>query len=376
MGRLDKEGLDALVRLPEPVNRFPDFVRCVVRRLKIFCSTLGKVKTAQILTRAGLHLGPTTVRRMQWVTRWPEPRRAAQPTPRIVPARKPNHLWHVDLTTVPTALGFWISWVPFALPQVCPFCWWPAVVVKPFSRRVMGFAVYREQPPLPQSGDFSKVPSEGRERCLRTSYPTRALDSSRRGFRRWCHREGIRHRFGALGRYRSLAVIARSIRTIKTECTRRLILVPYRLAASEQELALYSSFYNRRRPHMRLRATTPDEIYHHRRLVCRSPRFEPRPRWPRLSRCAVPQALIRGQPGAKLDLSVRFHPERPHPPIVTLKSVHFDPTFDEVGARRPYASPKAPVFLLLAVPILHFRATEATKLPHSISVDYYTFLCC
>ena len=30
-----QEGLDALVRLPEPVNKFPDFVSYVVRRLKI-----------------------------------------------------------------------------------------------------------------------------------------------------------------------------------------------------------------------------------------------------------------------------------------------------------------------------------------------------
>ena len=105
MGRLDEEGPDSLVRLPEPVNRFPDFVSYLVRRLKILCPTLGKVKTAQILARAGLHLGPTTIRRMQRDTRWPEPRKVLQPAPRIVTARKPNHLWHVDLTTIPTALG-------------------------------------------------------------------------------------------------------------------------------------------------------------------------------------------------------------------------------------------------------------------------------
>src|SRR5438093_11144389 len=65
MGRLDEEGPDALVRLSEPVNRFPDFVAYLVKRLKILFPTLGKVKTAQILARAGLHLGPTTIRRMQ-----------------------------------------------------------------------------------------------------------------------------------------------------------------------------------------------------------------------------------------------------------------------------------------------------------------------
>jgi transposase-like protein len=143
MGRLEEEGPDALVRLPEPVNKFPDFVSYLVRRLKVLCPTLGKVKLAQILARAGLHLGSTTVRRMQRDARWPEPRRVPQPAPRVVSARKPNHLWHVDLTTVPTALGFWVSWLPFALPQVWPFCWWLAVAIDHYSRRVMGFAVYR-----------------------------------------------------------------------------------------------------------------------------------------------------------------------------------------------------------------------------------------
>jgi hypothetical protein len=86
------------------------------------------VKTAQILARAGLHLGPTTVRRMQRDTRWPEPRKVLQPIPRIVTARHPNNLWHVDLTTVPISLGFWTSWLPFTLPQVWPFCWWVTTV--------------------------------------------------------------------------------------------------------------------------------------------------------------------------------------------------------------------------------------------------------
>jgi len=42
MGRLDEEGPDALVRLPEPVNRFPDFVSYLVRRLKVLCPALSR----------------------------------------------------------------------------------------------------------------------------------------------------------------------------------------------------------------------------------------------------------------------------------------------------------------------------------------------
>jgi len=42
-------------------------------------------------------------------------------------------------------------------------------------------------------------------------------------------------------------------------------------------------------------------------------------RWPRPSPCAGPQTLVRGQPGAKLAVSVRFLARRRHLPIVTLE---------------------------------------------------------
>ncbi len=62
--RVDELGPKALLQLLEPVNRFPDFVRYAVQRLKTFCPTMGKVKIAQTLARAGLHLSATTVGRI------------------------------------------------------------------------------------------------------------------------------------------------------------------------------------------------------------------------------------------------------------------------------------------------------------------------
>jgi len=62
--RVDEEGPSALVQTDEPVNRFRCFVRYLVRRLKVLCPTLGKKRLAQMLARAGLHLGITTVGRM------------------------------------------------------------------------------------------------------------------------------------------------------------------------------------------------------------------------------------------------------------------------------------------------------------------------
>jgi hypothetical protein len=57
MKRIDEKDTDALLQLREPVNKFPDFVRYIVQRLKSLSPSMGKVKIAETLCRAGLHLG-------------------------------------------------------------------------------------------------------------------------------------------------------------------------------------------------------------------------------------------------------------------------------------------------------------------------------
>ena len=117
--RLDEDGPAALLQTSAPVNQFPDFVRYIVMRLQTLCPRLGKVKIAQMLARAGLHLGATTVGRMRREQPSHRPPHRVEPMPAAprVTAKCPNHVWHVDLTTVPTTAGFWASWLPFALPQ-------------------------------------------------------------------------------------------------------------------------------------------------------------------------------------------------------------------------------------------------------------------
>ncbi len=146
MSRLDEEGPEALVRMRRPVNRFPDFVVYLVRRLKTLCPAMGKVRIAQVLARAGLHLGATTVARMLETPDAPEPAATGAARGRRLNSSRRNHVWHVDLTTVSTACGFWVPWLPWALPQSWPFCWWVALVVDHFSRRIMGFAVFTQNP--------------------------------------------------------------------------------------------------------------------------------------------------------------------------------------------------------------------------------------
>ncbi len=319
MRRLDEGGPDALVQIPEPVNRFPEFVGYIVRRLKTLCPAMGRVRIARVLARAGLHLGPTTVRRMLRAPKPPAPRRVQEPETRRITARKPNDLWHLDLTTVPTALGFWASWLPFAQPQTWPFCWWVTLAVDHCSRRVMGFEAFRCQPSAEDARRFlvRLIRAAGQQpRHLVTDQGSQFVA---RSFRRWCRRRGIRQRFGAIGKYGSLAVIERCIKSLKEECARRLAVVPLRVGDFEKELALYFSWYNSNRPHGWLGAITPDERYHRRRPAARSPRVEPRARWPRRAPCASPHALIRGQPGALVELNLRFLDGHPHLPIVTLK---------------------------------------------------------
>ena len=57
--RIDEQGPDALLQLREPVNKFPDFVRYIVQRLKTLSPSMRKVKIAETLCQAGLHLGVT-----------------------------------------------------------------------------------------------------------------------------------------------------------------------------------------------------------------------------------------------------------------------------------------------------------------------------
>ena len=143
--RIDEDGPNALLQIREPVNKFPDLVRYIVRRLKLLCPQLGKVKIAEMLCRAGLHLAPTTVGRMlKQEAGFPDPVAAAAGP--VVTGRYPNHIWHIDLSAVPTRLGFWVLWRPGALPQEWPFCFWVAAVLDHFSRRVQGFMVFEQTP--------------------------------------------------------------------------------------------------------------------------------------------------------------------------------------------------------------------------------------
>ena len=325
--RVDEDGSSALVQLREPVNKFPDFVRHIVVRLKTLCPSLGKVKIAQMLARAGLYLCATTFGRMlKAKTPTSKPtethgtRVAADELSRVVIARHPNHVWHVDLTIMPIGSGFWTAWLPFSLAQVWPFCWWLAVVIDHFSRRVMGIAVFRKQPNCKQVSGF--LAKTIRETSAKPKYVIcdKGPQFWCKAFKRWCRRHKIKPRFGAVCHYGSIAVIERFIRTLKDEGLRR-ILVPLTIGKMREEANAIIAWYDTCRPHTTLGGRTPEERYCRITAACRRTRFEPRPHWPVASECASPPARVRGQPGVRLRLAVDYYQRRKHLPIVTLKRV-------------------------------------------------------
>jgi len=266
MKRIDDQGANALLQLREPVNKFPDFVRYIVQRLKTLSPSMGKVKIAETLCRAGLHLGVTTVGRILQEEPQSSPGDAA-PSTRVVTAKRPNHVWHVDLTAVSTSMGFWAPWLPFALPQRWPFCWWVAVVIDHYSRRAMGFAIFRNNPPSVSIQSFLESAIANASATPKYIICDKGKQFRCDAFKAWCDGHGITPRFGAVGRHGSIALVERFILTLKNECT-RIILVPLRSAP-----------------------------------------------------CASPHAPVASHCGARIRLDVRYYSGRKHFPIVDLRHV-------------------------------------------------------
>ena len=323
---------DSLLHLGEPVNKFPDFVRYVVRRIKTLNPTFGKKRIADILCRAGLHLAITTVGR--FINEVP----ADEPTPqtellektvveesdstksRIVTAKYPHHVWHVDLTIIPTGRGLWTSWLPNALEQCWPFCWWLIAIIDHFSRRVVGFAVFDKQPNSNEIQNFLNRAIRKERRIPKYIISDKGSQFFCQGYKLWAESRNIKLRFGAIGQHGSIAVIERFIKTFKEEFLRN-ISIPLRLEDFRTEVRWIVEYYNGHRPHAFLNGRTPNEACFPSIPANITPRFEPRKRWPVESKCTAPQASLKDEPGKKFRLHISYYEGRKYLPIVELKAV-------------------------------------------------------
>jgi len=325
--RINEEGEKALLRMVEPVNKFPDFVRAIVKRLKGVFPKMGKDHIAKVLARAGLHLGVTTAGRM---LKEKAPKDADEEIAvaeednlvetRVVTSKYPGHIWFCDLTVVPTSSGFWTPWLPNSWSQVWPFCWWVVVAIDHFSRAVVGFAIFKKKPTSLEVRSFlgRAISKAGKAPKYLITDRDKIFDCD--AYRKWCKRKDIRPRYGAVGKHGSTAIIERFIKSIKDECTRK-ILVPLRQDATRREVSFYICWYNHFRPHTFLNGRTPREVYNGLSPANAKPRFEPRPHWPRGSPCSAPQTRISGKPGAQFVLIIGFFEGRRLLPVIELRRV-------------------------------------------------------
>jgi transposase InsO family protein/DNA-binding XRE family transcriptional regulator len=240
-----EEGPRPLIAPNPPVRRFADVVRALVKTMEL-AGFGGNDLIARTLARAGWKLSTRTVGRIRR-ERWPSPPppEAATSVPRAVRAKRPNHVWMVDLTGVKGLFGL----VTFKV----------AVVFDAFSRMPLSVWVFSKEASAPEIARFV---SKAAKRHGRPAHfiSDHARCFTGQVFRRKLLRLGVKQRFGAVGRKGSIALIERLWRTLKDTLGLRLLRpsAAEDLAATvELGLVHYAHF----RPHQGIGGATPAEVY-------------------------------------------------------------------------------------------------------------------
>lgn len=345
MARLDEAGVAPLVQMPGPVNKYPDFVAALAHEVKRALPCAGKKRIAQMLARGGLHLAANTIRRMleRKAAQQPPPTTPAvapgQPTaeapmgaapaplgsapPATAPAaparrvtsKRPHHLWNIDLTLLPTTPGWWVPWLPFALLQRWPFCFWLGVVFDHFSRSVVAWKLYRAQP---GAADVCRLLEQAKLAAGRA--PSHLITDQgpqfRDDYRAWCARRRVKPRYGAVQKHGSISVIERFFGSLKAELFGPSRPTPFGEAKATADLGAYVVWYHEHRPHQGLGGRTPAEVLTGRKPARDKQRFEPRPHYP-IAQASSARAARRPRRGLVLVTTLVEH--HAHLPIVTLR---------------------------------------------------------
>jgi transposase InsO family protein len=135
-----------------------------------------------------------------------------------------------------------------------------AVILDVFSRMPLAWKVFFFKPSSRAMARLlrSAVRRFGVPRFFVSDHGTEFTGSS---FRRSLQQLGIQHRFGAIGKTGSIAIIERLWKTLKQAFRDRYSAPPLRLAELEERLRLELLYYTNFRPHQALDGATPAEVY-------------------------------------------------------------------------------------------------------------------
>jgi transposase InsO family protein len=164
---------------------------------------------------------------------------------RAVRARYPHHVWMLDLTEIPGFLRL--------------FCFKLVVVLDVFSRMPLAARVFFTEP---SGRDVARLLGAAARRFgpPRHSVSDHGVQFTSSAFERALARLGVCHRYGAIGRSGSIAIIERFFRTLKTIA--RLRSKPPLLRGDlERRLTSTFDYYAWLRPHQGLAGATPVEVY-------------------------------------------------------------------------------------------------------------------
>jgi transposase InsO family protein len=140
-----------------------------------------------------------------------QPKSAKGKPSRIVTARETHHVWHVDLTASPTGMpgaGFWAPWWPFAIVMRWVLSFHLALVLDHFSRALVAFAVFTKEPTAEEVCGLLDRAVKRAGRAPRYIISDQGSQFQRE-YRDWCKKNGVKPRFGAVGKHGSIAVIER-----------------------------------------------------------------------------------------------------------------------------------------------------------------------
>jgi transposase InsO family protein len=258
----EQETVGSLVKPVPPVRRFADVVRHVVRSLTLV-GFPGDGSVAAHLARAGWAMSRRSLQRIRR-------ERPLTPAPippvglahRAVRARCPHHVWMLDLTEIPGLFRL--------------FSFKLALVFDAFSRAPLAAAVFLSEPDAPAMAELlhSAARRFGPPRHLVTD---RGAQFTSELFARAVASLRVRHRFGAVGRTGSIAIIERFFRTLKDTASLRP-RPPLLLADLSTRLGLSLAYYTWLRPHAALGNRTPAELLLDMPVVTTAPVPPPRGR--------------------------------------------------------------------------------------------------
>jgi putative transposase len=178
-----------------------------------------------------------------------------------VVARYPNHVWMCDLTQLEGLFGI----TRFRIASV--------------------FDVYSRMPLLTRTFDAEPTGDQIAalfRKAVRLHGKPRHFISDKGSqftsevFKGTLARLGVRHRFGAVGKHGSIALIERFWLNLKMALSRVPFIKPLLWEDLDQAIHYSLIHYALHRPHQALRGATPAEVYRHQRPAHRSAKHPPR----------------------------------------------------------------------------------------------------